>query len=71
MALGGPPTLRERFFAALLRGEFSAPVLAPVDAGAILSPLGVEYAERPPLDVGAILSPLGVEYAERPPSPPP
>ena len=41
---GVPPPLRARFFAAMLRGEFAAPVLAPVDAGTISSPLGVEYA---------------------------
>ena len=41
---GGPPPLRARFFAALLRGEFAAPVLAPVDAGAISLPLGMENA---------------------------
>ena len=38
---GGPPPLRARFLAALLRWEFAAPVPAPVDAGAISSPLGV------------------------------
>ena len=38
---GGPPPMSARFLAALLRGEFAAPVLAPVDAGAISSPLDV------------------------------
>ena len=46
---GGPPTLRERFFAALLRGEFSSQCSAPVFVGAISLPLGVESAELPPL----------------------
>ena len=41
---GGPPPLRARFCAALLRGEFAVPVLVPVDAGAIPLPLGMENA---------------------------
>ena len=40
----GPTLLRERFFAALLRGEFSAPAFALVYVGAISLPLGVENA---------------------------
>ena len=39
---GSPPPLRARFLAALLRGEFTAPVFAPVDVGTISSLLGVE-----------------------------
>ena len=44
---GGPPPLRERFYAAL-RSEFCYQCLAPFFVGAISSPLGVEYAEWPP-----------------------
>ena len=44
---GGLPSLRERFFVDLLRGEFSSPSLAPVFVGVISSPLRVESAESP------------------------
>ena len=45
---GRPSPLRGRFFAALLRGEFSSPALVPIFVGALSLSLRMESVARPP-----------------------